>query len=298
MVHTHCSKAGALGRIAAVLVGARTILHTPHCFAYLRASGGLKRLGFVWLERLLGCITTKLVAVSESEVRAAVTSRIMPLRKCTVVNNGLSPALPVAGPSAKQDAKESFDVGKNRRAVATICRLTEYKGVFKFLEAARKCSGREAMFLIAGDGELAATIRQSVMNNGLTGRAKLLGHVDDVESLYRACDVVVLCSQAEGQAYVLLEAMRAGCAIVATRAPGNTDLIEHGRSGYLTDSDPVRIAGTIDYLLDNEEARRKCGSNARGRFHKNHLLANQIDRLSEVYRYCAKAAREVHCVRA
>lgn len=116
IVHTHCSKAGALGRIAAVLAGVRTILHTPHCFAHLRTSGRLKRLAFVWLERLLGCITTRLVAVSESEVHAAITSRIMPLRKCTVVNNGLNPALREDNVSESRAAKRSFDILSTRRA--------------------------------------------------------------------------------------------------------------------------------------------------------------------------------------
>ena len=127
------------------------------------------------------------------------------------------------------------------------------------------------------------TAEEWIKKQGLGHKVGLVGHVGLIEKLYNIADVVVLCSRAEGQSYVLLEAMRAGKPIVATSVPGNTSVIEHDINGYLVSTNPVSIAGAVDYFLSNESARRRCGRNARAHFCKYHLLDNQIAKLNDLY---------------
>lgn len=280
IVHTHCSKAGGLGRLAALLAGVDVILHTPHCFAFLRSCGTLGRFVYLNMERLLGIVTTRLIAVSQSEGDIAVSKRIVRPRKCVVVNNGLADKV------YYDDAvgNNNTDISKTTRFVTTVCRLVDYKGVFRFLRAAQMVSSEKVIFQIVGQGQLQSALREYVDSNGLADKVKLLGHRDNMEDIYRMTDVIALCSDGEGQPYSLLEAMGAGCAIVATRVPGNSELIVHEHSGYLTQTNPGAIARAFDLLLDDEAKRRRYSKNAYDYFRRDHLLTRQVSKLAEIYR--------------
>lgn len=287
IVHTHCSKAGALGRVAGFLAGKNTRLHTPHCFAFMRCNSRFKKLLYSVLEKLLGRLTTKLVAVSSSEAAVAVRSRIVSAHKCATVRNGLSNGqFSLNVPLSTKDSlsKTSLGLDKDTQVVTTACRLVEYKGIFRFLRAAGLSRACNAVFLIAGDGKLKGPAERFIRENQLSNRVRLLGHVSDIEQIYAISDVVTLCSDAEAQPYSLLEAMRAKCPIVATSVIGNKELISHDGTGLLVEPTPASIARAIDKLLTNRVKRNKYAENAYAYFCKNHTLEKQISELMEVYR--------------
>ena len=94
---------------------------------------------------------------------------------------------------------------------------------------------------------------------------------------------MVLCSRAEGQPYVLLEAMRAKCAILATDVPGNAGLIDHGKTGCLVAGNARDVARTIDHLLAHPEIRAAHAAMAHAAFRDHHLLESQVSRLLGTY---------------
>jgi glycosyltransferase involved in cell wall biosynthesis len=289
IVHTHCSKAGALGRVAAFLTRRRVIVHSPHCFAFLRCRGRSKKLVYLFLERMLGKLTTRLAAVSPSEANAAVGSHIVRPDRVVLISNGLSNGQPL-GPN-DYSAKGLCDKGllgidKDSSVVTTACRLVDYKGVFRFLDAAKASRAANTVFLLAGDGELKQAAQKFICENGLTGKVRLLGYVSNMDRLYAVSDLVVLCSDAEAQPYLLLEAMRAKCPVVATAAPGNTDLISHGRTGLLVEPSPAAIATAIDGLLADIEKRVEYAASAYAYFREHHSLEKQVAQLSRAYRDC------------
>ncbi|UCG49946.1 MAG: glycosyltransferase family 4 protein [Phycisphaerales bacterium] len=287
IVHTHCSKAGALGRVAAVLTGRRARLHTPHCFAFMRCDGRMKRWIYLGLEKLLGRLTTRLVAVSESEASVAARRHIVPEHRCSAVRNGLSNGvIPPDGDSSESDASYRASLGfdMDTSVVMTACRLVRYKGIMRFLEAAEMSRAANTVFLVAGEGELRAEAERFVGARRLAGKVKLLGHVSNMERLYGVSDVVALCSDAEGQPYLLLEAMRARRPVVATSVIGNNELISHGKTGLLVEPTPQAIAEAIDGLLGDESKRLEYAANAYSYFREHHTLDRQISELAEVYR--------------
>jgi glycosyltransferase involved in cell wall biosynthesis len=287
VVHTHCSKAGALGRVAAFLSGKCVILHSPHCFAFMRCNGRFKKLIYLFLERFLGRFTTKLVAVSQSEAAIAVRLHILPAHKCATVNNGLSNGQlfwNVHSIGKNHRGKESLGLDKYTQVVTTACRLVEYKGILRFLRAAEISRTPNTMFLLAGDGELKASAERFVNENNLNNKVRLLGHVSDMEKIYAISDVVALCSDAEAQPYLLLEAMRAKCPVVATSVIGNKELISHHRTGLLAEPTPASIAAAIDELLANQDKRHLCAENAYAYFLKHHTLDKQISELTKIYK--------------
>jgi len=290
VAHTHCSKAGALGRVAAVMAGYKAILHSPHCFAFQRSKSRLKNRLLVSVERLLGRVTTRLIAVSQSEAQVALRHGIVAPGRCTWINNGLSNngrLSTKAGGSAEAILlKQRLRVDVNAAVVMTACRLVEYKGVFRFLEAAAICRTPGAVFLVAGEGELQDAAEEFVRRSKLSERVRLLGHVADMNRLYSICDIVVLCSDAEAQPFVLLEAMRAGCVTVATSVVGNRELIWDGRTGLLTDATAASVAGAIDALLADGEKRSRYARNAREYFRAHHTLEQQVAKLAGTYKGC------------
>lgn len=287
IVHTHCSKAGALGRTAGLLTGKKVRLHTPHCFAFMRCDNRVKKLSYLVLEKALGKITTRLVTVSRTQATAAIRCGIVPSHRCTTVRNGLSTGqfYPNTTLSAEELAtKASLGLDREARVVSTACRLVGYKGIFRFLRAASLCHARNVVFLIAGDGELRASAESFIRENRLNNRVRLLGHVSDVERIYAVSDIVTLCSDAEAQPYSLLEAMRAKRPIVATSVIGNEELISNDQTGLLVKPSPANIAGAVDELLASKAARNEYAENAYAYFCKHHALDKQISELIEVYR--------------
>jgi len=288
IVHTHSSKAGALGRIAAVLAGAGAVFHSPHCFALLRSQSRVKKSFYLALERLLAKLSTALVAVSQSEAEVAVRARIVPSQNCVVIPNAL-PVTPISvkPPSVEtySSIKASLAINEDTRIVTTACRLVEYKGIFRFLKAARLSRTPDTIFLVAGEGDLEISAQECIRQNCLTGKVKLLGHVSNMERIYAVTDVVVLCSDAEGQPYLLLEAMRAKCPIVATAVIGNDELISQGRTGLLAQPTPESIAKAIDELLADKDKSNEYARNAYEYFCEHHRLENQISKLTATYQH-------------
>lgn len=287
IVHTHCSKAGALGRIAALVTAGGVRVHSPHCFSFLRCGGRLHRRVYLNLERLLGRFTTSLVAVGQSEAAVAVGRRIVPRRRCTPVSNGLPDSdtpFQCMPPATRDSIKAFFGLPPGTQFVLTVCRLVDYKGVSRFLQAARISKAHNAVFLVAGDGELKAWATRFVCEYHLGYRVRLLGHVSDMERLYAISDIVALCSDAEAMPYSLLEAMRAGCPIVATSVPGSRELIVHNQTGFLVAPQPGEIAGAIDDLLANAQKRSDLARRAYAHFCTHHTLEQQVAQLTQVYR--------------
>jgi glycosyltransferase involved in cell wall biosynthesis len=286
IVHTHCSKAGALGRAAGFMTGKNVRLHTPHCFAFTRCGNRFKKLLYIVLERALGRLTTRLVTVSRSQAEAAINSGIVPSHKCVTVNNALSNGQSISSATLSTGNpanKASLGLDKDAQIVSTACRLVNYKGIFRFLRAAGLSRAANAMFLIAGDGELKASAERFIRENRLSDRVRLLGHVSNMESIYAMSDVVALCSDAEAQPYLLLEAMRARCPIVATSVIGNKELISHDRTGLLVEPQPESIARAIDELLASTDKRNKYAENAYAYFCRRHALNKQISELTKIY---------------
>jgi len=280
LVHTHGTKAGLLGRLAARLVGV-PVVHTPHCYAFLRAGTAAKAFLIRTAERALTSSTSGLIAVSESGQLAALKHSLIRPDRSTVVHNGL-PIINGSRPDRVQ-VRRTLGLPQSSFVVTMGARLVEYKGIGLFLDAAEACRDMDAVLLLAGYGDLERWARRQVAHRDLSDRVRILGFVKDVPSLLGASDLCILCSTAEGQPYVLLEAMRAGCPIVAVAVPGITDMLEHGKSAILVQRDPHHIARAIRRLAGDEVLRKSLSTQAQERFLAAHRLDSQVEALIEAY---------------
>lgn len=262
VVHTHSAKAGFLGRLAARSAGVPRIVHTPHTFPFEMDVSRAARFLYFQLERLAARWSDRMVCVCPSQ-RALAASLIDPSR-VAVIENGVAPR--PADPAGRQRLRQEWGVGPDQPVVGLVGRFTRQKGHADFVAAAGRIAGRlpAARFVLVGDGELKARIRETIRTAGLGDRFLLIEGREDAPDLMPAFDVVALPSLWEGLPYVLLEAMAAGAGVVAARVGGMPDVIEDGVDGLLVPArDPEALAEAIMKLFDNPERRSNMGYKAR-----------------------------------
>jgi len=291
IVHTHSSKAGFLGRLAAWMAGTRRIVHTPHVFYFQAPVGRASGTFFRALEWLAARVTTRIVAVSESQRRIAIRSGVATPAQVVVIENGTE--IPRPTPAADRLAKRAeLGIGRNDRLVGMAARLAPQKGCEHYLRVARRvldtCAtgrGPRVRFLLAGDGELAPRLRRLAADLDLGEDFVFLGPRDDLPAIYPLLDVFVLTSLWEGLPYAVLEAMAAGKPVVATRVPGTTDVVQDGVTGYLVPPGHEEAAAErVVALLTNRQFREIMGARGRQLVQERFTRDRFIRRLEDLYR--------------
>jgi|LakMenEpi03Aug12_release.lakeMendotaPanAssembly.Ray.scaffolds.fasta_scaffold01540_8 glycosyltransferase involved in cell wall biosynthesis len=252
IVHTHSSKAGALGRLASLRTGIGARVHTPHTFAFLFGAmfSPARRALFREIERWLARRTAALVAVSEDERRTILASGIVPAHKLHVVGNGIDPA-----PLESAQALTRSELGVPERVPLLLCAglLNAAKGQDLLVEALRDAGLEHVHLLLAGDGEL----RASLERHGLGARVRLLGQREDVPRLLKSVDALVLPSRWEGMPYIVLEALAAGTPVLATPVDGARSVLGASGAGLLAARiDAAAIAELLRAFLELSPARR------------------------------------------
>ncbi len=237
VVHTHSTKAGVTGRLAAQFQ-ARTV-HTPHGFYYLNSSHPVVRGAVRGLERALGAVTDRVIALSDSEHHEAVG--VLGPKKVRLIPNGFDPFTPLA----KAEARQRLGLPLDGPVVGTTSRFTSQKAPLDIVEAFRLIHEAQpkARLLWINGGELREAVEGRLSDLGLLDATILPGYTPDARALVTAMDVFLHLAGWEGVPYAVMEAMVAGVPVVGARAVGTADLIEHQRTGLLVDAGDGAAAG-------------------------------------------------------
>ena len=263
IVHTHTSKAGILGRLAARIAGVPIVVHRTHGHVfYGYPYGRIMTKIYIALERFAALFTDRIITLTEREVWEHVQLGVAPRTKFVAIPSGVR--LEGFSESSVDPGrlKESLSIPEGCRVIGCVGRLTYPKGHRVLIEAAALLVQDipHVRFLIVGDGELTEEIQSLVLAKGLKGNVSFLGWRDDVPDLLRIMDLFVLASLNEGMGRVLVEAMAAGRPIVATRTGGIPDVVQDGKTGILVPpGDPHRLAQAMKLLLNNQELASRMG---------------------------------------
>jgi glycosyltransferase involved in cell wall biosynthesis len=179
--------------------------------------------------------------------------------------------------------------GNPAPTILLASRLIREKGVVEFVEAARilKSKGLEATFTLAGSpdsGNPSALSRAELEAWRQEGVIDYLGHIEQMEPVLAACDIVVLPSYREGTPRILLEAAAMGKPIVTTDVPGCREVVQDNVNGFLVPArDPIALAAALEKLLLQPELRKSFG-NAGLELVKDFCEKNVIAATVDVYR--------------
>ena len=255
LIHAHGFKAGLLARPLSRIFKIPCLL-TVHG-DFLRAK--LSRLpgAYMQAERCLSRWTAGYVAVSGWLAGELYGMLGAGKSKIRVIPNGIE----TAGFYREKGCRKSDSF-----LVGTAARLVPEKGLDVFLKAASCLKPRfpEISFVIAGDGPLRLPLEEMSRQLGVQDRVVFLGHCERIPEFLAGLDVFVMPSRSEGQGIAVLEAMAAGCPVVASSAGGLRELIRHGENGLLFPvGDAQVLADCIASCLQNPEYAAVLAARAR-----------------------------------
>jgi glycosyltransferase involved in cell wall biosynthesis len=252
VVHTHSSKAGALGRFAAHRVGVPAIVHTFHGFPFHDFQFGPVRAAYIAIERQLGRITDQFLAVGGAVAAQAISLRIAPTERVRTIASAIQLDIPPVSPSTRASARRLMGLPDTAKVVGTVGRLAAQKAP-QDLVAAIEAMGRPDVYCVwVGDGPLREDVKRLIERRKLTKQFLLLGERSDVAALLPGFDIFALASHYEGLPCSVVEAMTCGVPVTATAVNAVPEVVVPGRTGLLVPPGaPALLGKAISYLMDH-----------------------------------------------
>ena len=296
ILHTHTAKAGAVGRLAALLAGdARPpiVVHTFHGHVLRGYFDPLRTAGFRLLERWLARTSTALVAVSPQVRDDLVALGVAPRERFVVVRLGIELEQRVAtAQDGRGENRRVLGVGPDRFAVGWIGRMTGVKRTEDVLRAFRRLrdGGVDACLFMIGDGPDRAAVERRAHELGVMRDTFFLGYQEEVAPFYAAFDAMILPSINEGTPVSAIEALAAGRPVVATRVGGVPDVVRDGEDGFLVDPGDVdALADRLTRLAADPELRERLGASGRARVIPRYSVERLVDDIDLLYRSLLEA---------
>jgi glycosyltransferase involved in cell wall biosynthesis len=291
ILHTHTAKAGAVGRIAALLAGdARPpiIVHTFHGHVLRGYFDPVRAYGFRLLERWLATRTTRLIAVSPQVRDDLVELGVAPAEKFAVIRLGIELDERIAtAPDARAETRRQLGVPADAFVVGWIGRMTGVKNTDDVLTALRLLHDRgvDAYLCMVGDGPDRDRIEHRAHELGVVKRCLFLGYQEQVARFYAAFDGMILPSVNEGTPVSAIESLAAGRPVVATRVGGVPDVVDDGEDGFLVDpGSTAQLADRLEQLARDPALRARMGEHGAGRMGARYAVARLVDDMDALYR--------------
>jgi glycosyltransferase involved in cell wall biosynthesis len=286
LVHTHTAKAGALGRLAALLTGVPASVHTFHGHVLDGYFSPAATQFFLRIERALGRSTDRVIAVSPRLRDAILAMGISHPERVEVVPLGLDLDRFLQAPPGRAGLRTALDIPPGTPLLGIVGRLVPIKDHPTLFWALTLLTvgSRAPHLLVVGDGDRHEELRRLAHRLDLLSRVHFLGWRNDLEAILGELDVVICCSRNEGTPVALIEAMVAGVPVVATDVGGVGDLIVHGQTGWLIPpGDPPALARAIQALLADPVLRGRLAAAARPVALGRHDAKGLIQRMEALF---------------
>ncbi|MFG0307101.1 MAG: glycosyltransferase family 4 protein [Phycisphaerales bacterium JB040] len=305
VVHTHSSKAGILGRMAAWRVKTGSIdrkpavVHTIHGPPFMPETGGrLARAktralnkAYTIAEQHAAKRCDRIVAVADAMTEQFLQRGIGVPEQYVTVRSGMetAPFLEPEPGQTRTDIRRSVGLGEDDFVVGTVARLAEHKGHDDVLDALADdlAANPHWKLLWVGDGWWKERLMKRVREHGLTRQVVCTGLVDPsrIPGLVRSMDVLCHPSHREGLPRTVPQAMLCAVPVVATDADGTREACLDGETGKLVpvgDADAIRDA--VRWMADHEDERHAMGARGRELARDEFSAERMVERLEEVYR--------------
>jgi glycosyltransferase involved in cell wall biosynthesis len=294
IVDAHTPKGGLLAMIAAALCRVPVRIYHQHGLPLMTATG-LKRLILSWTERTACWLAHQVLCVSESVRDVAIAEGLCSAEKIKVLGHGSIDGIEADGKfnparvpaESRQQVRARYQIPESAPVMGFVGRIVRDKGLIELAQSWRVLRERypSLHLLVAGPFEsqdpIPADVEATLRSDP---RIHLAGMLQDMPSVYRALDLLVLPTYREGFPASLLEASAMGLPVIATRIPGCVDAVRDGETGVLV---PVRdsesLTAAIRAYLDDPSRRTRHGANGRHRVLRDFDPENLRDALFREY---------------
>lgn len=242
------------------------------------------------IKRRVSAQSSRVIANSHVGAQYACKRMGLAQHAVSVVHNGVQAIQGTPGHAAR--VRQQLCMSLADLMVLFVGRLVDHKDLPTLLRATARLRGeRPAIRLvIVGDGPLRGDVSRQISAMALGETVVLLGERNDIPDLIAAADVVVLTSVREGLSNVILEGMMGGKPIIASRAGGNVELVEHEINGLLFNiGDDAGLADALRRLANDEPLRLRLGEGGRMRAHGEFSIRSMVSAYEKHY---TDAARE------
>lgn len=293
IVHTHASKAGALGRHAAISMKVPIIVHTFHGHVFDAYFSQWKTSFYKTVEKYLASKTDKIIAISQSQkYDLAHRYNICSEDKIKVIPLGFDLSRFRENMEQKRkDFRMKYQLADDEIAIGIIGRLVPIKNHSMFLQAlniVKQKTNKKVRAFIVGDGESRDQIKQTAVDLGInyvngSGEYKpslltFTSWMTQMDQVNAGLDIIALTSLNEGTPVSLIEAQAAGKPIVSTRVGGIENVVIPGKTALLADKGDVdQFAAHLITLVENRQLRQEFSANGwmqvENKFHYNRLIS-------------------------
>jgi glycosyltransferase involved in cell wall biosynthesis len=288
IVHTHSSKAGVLGRLAAKIAGTPFIVHTLHSLVFHDyQSWAINRL---WRVTKKACapMTDHFISVSDIISEKAIAAGIDRAEKFTTIYSGMELDWFLKTPVNPEAIRREFGIPDDALVVGKIARLFPLKGHDQLLDAAPTVLQHHpnVRFFLVGDGILYDHLRQRAREMGILDKFVFAGLIDRerVPQMLAAMDVLVHTSLREGLARVLPQALAMGKPCVSFDIDGAPEVVIPGKTGYLVKAgDIAGLSDAISGLLSDPQLRARMGEEGRRLVDPAFRAETMVRQISDVY---------------
>ena len=180
IVHTHSSKAGVLGRLAARITSVPVVIHTIHGPSFYPAQSGVMNAITIGSERLVARWTDTFISVADAMTDQFIEARIAPRERFTTIYSGMEVEPFLAEDGARERVRAELGIAPDDPVIGKIARLFHMKGHDVVLDAAPAVLRRfpKARFLFVGEGILRESLERQARRLGVADRITFAGLVD------------------------------------------------------------------------------------------------------------------------
>ncbi len=286
IVHTHSSKAGILGRLAAKASGARTIIHTVHGWSFHDYQSGITYYFYLFLEKLCAYFSSAIVVVSQWDKRQAARQLAGRQDRCKLIRYTINYE-EFRNKTVASQARKEFGLSEADLVIGMVACFKPQKSPLDFIKLAGaiKKDFPNAKFILVGDGILRKKVCALINKLNLKEQIILTGWRNDIASILSCLDVFVLTSLWEGLPIAVLEAMAAGLPVVATDTGGISEVVLHGKTGYLVKPRDVgALQDKLEELLMKPYLRKEFAKLAIATLESNeYSLDNMLKNTTQLY---------------
>jgi glycosyltransferase involved in cell wall biosynthesis len=275
IVHTHSSKSGFLGRIAARVAKIPKIIHTVHGFPFHPYQKKHISLFYQAMEKIAAIFCDKVVFVNNAEREDAIAKNIVKREKAITIYNGIEI------PKTKQNKRKKNDIF----VIGSCLRFWEQKNILATIKVAiQVCQkNKNINFIFVGDGEFFGIAKKMVEDSGFNKRIQLPGWKSNIDEWLQKFDVFLLYSKWEGLPLSILEAMSYGLPIIASDIKGNNELVSKDNGILVPINDVDKLTAILLLLSTQKDQLISMKNNSVKIVKKKFSLKKFIESYLELY---------------
>jgi glycosyltransferase involved in cell wall biosynthesis len=290
IIHTHTTKAGILGRIAARIAGVPVIVHGLHGSTFEAFDSGLLNWLLFLFERFTGGFTDAYISVSGVLSEKYIERGIGKKENYHTVYSGMELEV-FYGARGKIDCRKKqgeLGIDSEDFIIGNVARLEKRKGHKFLIDAFEKVTeerkGCPLKLLIVGEGEERGNLENYVKKVNLEKKVIFTGYREDVEELMALMDIFVLTSLREGLPRVLVQAAAVGMPSVAFNVDGVPEIIRDNYNGFLVRARDVgQLANRIEKYIDKKELVLLHGQKGREFIKDKWSIEDMVDKIDKIY---------------